>query len=91
MGDVQGQELDFHPFGDEVGKSLRLNSGMGDIPDVVACELESPLGVLADGVMVMDDLPKLVRGDDHDLMIGEVVQELLGHHPHGVQKLLNQG
>ena len=36
VGDVRGQELDFRPFGDEVGEGLRLNSGAGDIPDVVA-------------------------------------------------------
>ena len=84
MGDVWGQELDFCPFGDEVGKSLRLNSGAGDIPDVMTHELESPLGDLASGVTVMDDLPEWVRGDDHDLVVGEVVQELPGRHQHGV-------
>ena len=60
MGDVRGQELDFRPFGDEVGKSLRLNSGAGDITDAMALELESPLGYLVGGVAVMDDLPKWV-------------------------------
>jgi len=73
MGDVQGRELDFRPFGDEVGKSLRLNSSARDIPDVVAHELESPLGDSTSGITVMDDLPKWVRGDDHDLVVGEVV------------------
>ena len=91
MGDVRGRELDFCPFGDEVSKSLRLNSGAGDIPDVVAHELKSPLRDSVGGVAVMDDLSEWVRGDDHDLMVGEVVQELLGHHQHGVQKLLNLG
>jgi len=91
MGDVRGQELDFRPFGDEVGKSLRLNSGAWDIPDVMAHELESPLGDSAGGDAVTDDLPKWVRGDDHDLMVGEVVQELPGHHQNGVQKLLHLG
>ena len=57
MGDVWGQELDFRPFGDEVGNSLRLSSGAGDIPDVMAHELKSPLGDLASGIMVTDDLP----------------------------------
>ena len=36
VGDVWGQELDLCPFGDKVCESLRLNSSMGDIPDVVA-------------------------------------------------------
>ena len=60
MGDVRGQELDFRPFGDEVDKSLRLNSGAGDIPDFMAHELENPLGDLTGGVAVMDDLPEWV-------------------------------
>ena len=57
MRDIRGQELDFRPFGDEVGNSLRLSSGAGDIPDVMAHELKSPLGDLASGIMVTDDLP----------------------------------
>ena len=80
VGDVWGQELDFRPFGDEVGESLRLNSSARDISDVMAHELESPLGDPADGATVTDDLPKWVRGDDHDLVVGEVVQEFLGCH-----------
>ena len=84
MGDIRGQELDFRPFDDEVGKSLRLNSSAGDIPNVMAHELESPLGDSAGGIMVMDDLPKWIRGDNHDLMVGEVVHELPGRHQHNV-------
>ena len=84
MGDIRGQEQDFRPFGDEVSKSLRLDSGAGDIPDVMTHELESPLGDSVDDVTVMDDLPEWVQGDDHDLVIGEVVQELPGHHQSGV-------
>ena len=91
MGDVRGQELDFRPFGDEVGKSLRLNSSVADIPDVMAYELESPLRHPAGGIAVMNDLPKWVQGDDHDLVVGEVVQELSGHHQNGIQKLLHLG
>ena len=60
MGDVRGRELDLRPFCDKVGKSLRLNSGAGDIPDVVAHELESPLGDSAGGIVVTDDLPEWV-------------------------------
>ena len=60
MGDIRGQELDFRPFGDEVGKSLRLNRGAGDIPDVVVHDLESPLRDLADDSAVTDDLPEWV-------------------------------
>ena len=60
MGDVRGREMDFHPFGDEVGESLRLNSGAGDIPDVMAHELESPLGDSASDVTITDDLPEWV-------------------------------
>ena len=56
MGDVQGQELDFHPFGDEVGESLRLDSGARDIPDVMTHELESPLGYSSCGIEVADDI-----------------------------------
>ena len=73
MGDVWGWELGFHPFGDEVGKSLRLNSGAGDIPDFMAHELESPLRDPVDSITVTDDLLEWVRGDDHDLVVGEVV------------------
>ena len=60
VGDVRGQELDFRPFDNEVGESLRLNSGAGDIPNVVAHELESPLGYSTGDVTVMDNLPKWV-------------------------------
>ena len=56
MGDVRVQELDFHPFGDEVGKSLRLNSSAGDIPDVMAHELECPFGDSSHGIVVADDV-----------------------------------
>ena len=73
VGDVRGRELDFRPFGDEVSKCLRLNSGAGDIPDVVAHEHESPLRDSVGGIAVTEDLPEWVRGDDHDLMAGEVV------------------
>ena len=73
VGDVWGQELDFRPFGDEVGESLRLDSGARDIPDVMTHELESPLGDSSHGITVADDVSQLVRGDDHDLVVGEVV------------------
>ena len=56
MGDILGRELDFCPFGDEVDESLRLNSGAGDIPDIMAHELESPFGNSSCGVVVMDDV-----------------------------------
>ena len=56
MGDVQSRELDFRPFGDEVDESLRLNSNAGDIPDVVAHELERPLGDPSRSVTVVDDI-----------------------------------
>ena len=36
VGDVWGRELDLRLFSDKVHESLRLNSGAGDIPDVVA-------------------------------------------------------
>ena len=60
MGDIRGRELDFHPFGDEVGERLRLNSSAGDIPDVVAHELESPFGDSSHGVAVGDDVSQQV-------------------------------
>ena len=63
MGDVRGQELDFRPFDNEVGESLRLNSGAGDIPDVVAHELESPFGDLSHDIAVVDDVSQRVRSD----------------------------
>ena len=91
MGDIRGQELDFRPFDDEVGKSLRLNSGARDIPDVMTHELESPLGDSSCGIAVADDVSQWVWGNDHDLVVGEVVQELPGRHHHGVQKLLYLG
>ena len=36
VGDVWGRELDLRPFGDKIRKSLRLNSGVEDIPNVMA-------------------------------------------------------
>ena len=84
VGDVQGQKLDLHPFSDKIHESLRLNSSTGDIPDVVAHELKSPLGDSTRGVVVMDDVSQRVCGDNDDLMVGEVVQELPGRHQCGV-------
>ena len=60
MGDVRGRELDFHPFDDKVGKSLRLNSGARDIPDVMTHELESPLGDSFRSIVVADDVSQQV-------------------------------
>ena len=60
MGDVRGWELEFRPFVDEVSKSLRLNSGVGDIPDVMAHELECPFRDLSRGVAVADDVSQWV-------------------------------
>ena len=60
MGDIRGQELDFCPFGNEVGESLRLNSGAGDIPDVVAHELKSPFGDSSQGIAVANDVSQRV-------------------------------
>jgi len=91
VGDVRGQELDFHLLGDEVGKSLRLDSGVRDIPDVMTHELESPLGDSSHDIEVANDVSQHVRGDDHDLVVGEVVQELSDHHQHSLQKLLHLG
>ena len=91
MGDVRGRELDFHPFGNKVDKSLKLNSGAGDIPDVMAHELECPFGDSSCGVVVADNVSQQVQSDDDDLVIGEVVQEFLGRHQHDIQKLLNLG
>ena len=58
VGDVWGRELDFCLFGDKVRESLRLNSGKGDILDVVAHEFECPLGDPSRGVAVADDVPE---------------------------------
>ena len=60
MGDIWGQELDFYPFDDEVSESLRFNSSVGDILDVVAHELKSPLGDLTHGIVVTDDVSQRV-------------------------------
>ena len=84
MGDIWGRELDLCPFGNKVGKSLRLNSSAGDIPDVTTHELKCPLGDSSHGVTVADDVSQRVRSDDHDFVVGEVVQELLGGHQHDV-------
>jgi len=73
VGDIWGRELDFCPFSDEVGESLRLNSGMGDVPEVVAHELESPFGDSSRGVAVADDVSQWVRSNVDDFVIGEVV------------------
>ena len=84
MGDVRGRELDLRPFCDKVGKSLRLNSGARDIPDVMAYELQCPFGDSSCGVAIVDDVSQQVQSDDDDLVIGEVVQEFLGHHQHDI-------
>jgi len=84
VGDVWGGELDFRPFGDEVGESLRLNSGARDIPDVVAHELKSPFGDSSHDVTIVENVSQRVRSDDDDFVIDEVVQELLGHHQYGI-------
>ena len=73
MSDVRGRELDFHPIGEEVGESLRLNSSARDIPDVMAHELESLLGDLFRDVAVAADVSQWVRSDNHDFVVGEVV------------------
>ena len=57
---------------------------MGDVPHVVAHEFECPFRDLSHGVVVADDVPERVRSDDHDFVVGEVVQELPGCHQHGV-------
>ena len=79
-----GSGADFRPFGDEVGESLRLDSSARDIPDVMTHELEIPLGDSSCGITVADDVSQRVRSDDHDFVVGEVVQELSGRHQHGV-------
>ena len=56
MGDIRGQKLDLHPFGDKVHESLRFNDGTGDIPYVVAHEFECPLKDSSRGVVVVDDV-----------------------------------
>ena len=84
MGDVWGRELDFRPFGGEVGDSLRLNSGARDIPDVVAHELECPFGDSSCGIIVADDVSQWVQSDNNDLVISEVIPELTGRHQNGV-------
>ena len=78
VGDIRGRELDFRPFGDEVGESLRLNSSAMDIPDVMAHELESPFGDSS------HDVSQWERSDNDDFVIGEVVQEFPGCHQNGV-------
>ena len=60
VGDIRGQDLDFRPFGDEFCKGLRLNCSAWDIPNVMAHELECPLGDSSHGVVVVDDLPQWV-------------------------------
>ena len=60
MGDVWGRELDFRPFGDEVSESLRLDSGVRDIPDVMTHELKSPFGDLSYGIVVANDVSQQV-------------------------------
>jgi hypothetical protein len=37
----------------------------------------------------MDDFPEWGRGDDGNLVIGEIVLQLLSRHEHGVQELLH--
>ena len=49
----------------------------------MAHEFECPLGDPSRGIVVADDVPKRVSSDNHDFVVGEVVQELSGHHQHG--------
>jgi len=64
---------------------------VGDISDVVAYELECPFGDSFCDIVVADDVSRWVRSDDDDLVIGEVVLELSGHHQNGAEKLLGLG
>lgn len=91
VGDTRGRGLDLSPFDDEVSQGLRLDRSAGGELDVVAHELERLLRDPACGIAVADDLPQWARGDDCNLVVCEVVQELPVCHQHGVQKLLDLG
>ena len=84
VGDVWGRELDFRPFDDEDDESLSLNSGAGDISNVMSHGLESPFGDSPHDIVVANIVSQRVQSDDDDLMISEVVQELPDRHQHGV-------
>jgi hypothetical protein len=54
VGDIWGWDLDLRPFGDKVRERLRLDSRMGNIPDVVAHEFKCLLGDPSRGITVAD-------------------------------------
>ena len=68
----------------KIHEGLRFNGRTGEVPHVVAHELECPLRDPSCGVAVADDVPEWVRSDDRDFVVGEVVQELLSHHQYSV-------
>ena len=72
-------------------KKAEAHLAQADDDDEATLLIESLLGYSVSGVAVTDDLLEWVRGDDHDLMVDEVVQELSVRHQYGVQKLLNLG
>ena len=47
-----------NPLCHEISEDLGLDCGAGGIGDVKAHELEPPLGDAADGLPVIDDIPK---------------------------------
>jgi predicted GTPase len=61
----------------------------GCVGDVEAHELEPPLGDVADGLPVVDDVPQATGGHDHHRVAVEVVPELALGDEHGAEELLD--
>ena len=62
---------------------------VGGIGDVEAHELEPPLGNVAGGLSVVDDVSQATRSNDHHGVAIEVVPELGLGDEHGIEELLN--
>jgi hypothetical protein len=63
---------------------LARASDLMAVHDIVAHQLERPFGDASHSVMAMDDLAECKRGDDGDLVIGEIVLQLRSCHEQGV-------
>jgi hypothetical protein len=68
----------------EVGQGLRLDGGAGGVLDIIAHELECPFGDASRSIAAMDNLAEWKRGDDGNLVVGEVMLQLLSCHEHGI-------
>ena len=79
------------PFYHEIDEGLSLDHGAGGIRDVEAHELERPLGDVAGGLPIVDDVPQATRGYDHNRVAIKVMPELQLANEYGIEEFPNSG